>query len=99
MKLLSQVTKVVDTLKRILDDYDYLEYKESKSKNEDFLHVEVIREKPDSAEIDKKCIKKDLELVTGIYFSFSGPVGPFVSGVGDLNKNWSSFRIRERRKP
>ena len=98
MKLLSQVTKVVDALKRILDDYDYLEYKESKSKNEDFLHVEVIREKPDCANMDRIHIVRELEQSTGRFFGVYDP-GPRDSGRGDMDKQWGYFRIRERKKP
>ena len=52
MKILSQDTIVVNAIKRILEGYHYLEHNESKS-SDDFLYVDVIDEKPDSADMDR----------------------------------------------
>lgn len=100
MKLLSEDIKVVNSLKRILDDYDYLEYNESKKyRNEDFLHVDVIDEKPDCAKMDRIHIVRELERATGRYFRGEYDSGPRDTRRGDLDKQWGYFRIRERKKP
>ena len=90
---LSQDTTVVNAIKCILKDYDYLEYNESQSKNESFLHVDVIDRKPDSAYSDKINIVIALEQTTRRYFS-SNEVG---CGGKNLRTSWCNFRIRERK--
>ena len=100
MKLLSEDTKVVNALKRILlgEDYFYLEYNESKSKGYDFLHVDVIDDKPDCANMDRIHIVRELEQNTDRFLGVYDP-GPRDSGRGDMDKQWGYFRIRERKKP
>ena len=97
MKILSQDTIVVNAIKRILEDYHYLEYNESKS-SDDFLYVDVIDEKPDSADMDRIHIVRKLEQATRRFFGVYDP-GARDSRRGDLDKQWGYFRIRERKKP
>ena len=98
MKKLSRDTIVVNSLKRVLDDYNYLEYNESKKyRNENFLHVDVIGEKPDCANMDRDHIVRELKQSTGRFFRVYGP-GPIDSGRGDIDKQWTYFRIREPKR-
>ena len=98
MKILSQDAIVVNVLKRILEDYKYLEHNESKKyRNENFLHVDVIGEKPDCANMDRIHIVGKLEQSTGRFLGVYDP-GPRDSGRGDMDKQWTYFRIRERKK-
>ena len=99
MKKLSQDTIVVNLLKRILGDYKYLEHNESKKyRNENFLHIDVISEKPDCANMDRIHIVRELEQNTDRFLGVYDP-GPRDSGRGDMDKQWGYFRIRERKKP
>ncbi len=101
MKLLSEDTKVVNALKRILlgEDYFYFKYNESKSKDYDFLHVDVIDDKPDNANMHRSCIVEELERASRRFFRGVYDSGPRDTRRGDLDKQWGYFRIRERKKP
>lgn len=95
MNTLSQDTLVVNSLKCILDDYDYLEYNESKSRNEDFLHVDVTcynTERPKSLMND---ISTSLEHATGKRFrNYAIECGHILP-----HSNWRWFRIRKNKLP
>lgn len=98
MKKLSQDTIVVNALKCILENYKYLEFNESKKyRNEDFLHVDVIDEKPDCANMDRIHIVRKVEQGTGRFFGVYDS-GPRDTRRGDLDKQWGYFRIREHKK-
>ena len=100
MKLLSEDTKVVNALKRILleENYFYLEYNESKSAG-DVLYVDVIDDKPDCANMDRERIVGELEKRTGRFFNGKFHSGPINTRRGNLDKQWGYLRIRERKKP
>lgn len=101
---LSENTKVVNALKRILEDYSYLAYNVSRPQRirespEEVLHVDVIDEKPDCADRDVKDIIKKLEHTTGRCFKTCPGSGPRDFRLGDVDKQWGYFRIRKRKKP
>ena len=100
---LSEDTKVVNALKRILEDYSYLAYNVSRPRRirespEEVLHVDVINEKPDCADRDMRDIVRKLEHTTGRCFKTGLGSGPRDSRLGDVDKQWGYFRMRERKK-
>ena len=86
---LSKNQEIVDALKHILEDYDYLEYDEEYSRNRDLLHVVVTSLDAERDEDDMWEIRKRLERATGQQFA---PVGK-VRG----NNDWTSFNLRKKR--
>ena len=103
MKMLSEGTKVVNALKHILEDYSYLAYNVSRPRRireipEEFLHVDVIDEKPDCADRDMKDIVRKLEHTTGRCFKTGPGSGPRDSRLGDVDKQWGYFRIRKHKR-
>ena len=100
MNRLSQDTIVMNALKRILEDYEYLEFNESKKyRNEDFLHIDVSDEKPDCANMDRDRIVGELKKSTGRFFNGKYGSGPRDTRQGNLDKQWGYFRVRKRKKP
>ena len=95
--LLSENQAVVDALKKILEgkDYEYLEYDEEYSRNQDFLKVKVTDPKPDRDISDAHSISKKLGQVTGRYFLNPASVG---SGPRNPETDWAYFNIREFKK-
>lgn len=92
--LLSEDQAVIDALKKILESegYEYLEYDEAYSRNQDLLSVKVTEAKPDRDIFDAHRISKELGQVTGRYF-----LSPAIIGSRRYNPNtdWESFNIRE----
>ena len=93
---LSGNPKIVETLKRILKDYDYLEYDENRSKG-DVLYVKVTA--PDTERDFDICgnIRNKLEKSTNLSFFVPGPgPGSVYSKGADWAKAWTYFTLRLR---
>ena len=91
---LSENPEIVETLKRILKDYDYLEYDEDRSKD-DTLSVKVTA--PDTEryfEISGK-IRSKLEKSTNLSFFVPGPGSVYSEGA-DRTKTCTHFTLRLR---
>ena len=93
--LLSENQAVVDALKKILEYYEYLEYDEEYSRNQDFLRVKVTTPKTDRDISDAHDISRKLGQVTGRYFLNPASVG---SGPRNPNTDWAYFNIREYKR-
>ena len=93
--LLSENQAVVDALKKILEDYEYLEYDEEYSRNQDFLRVKVTDPKTDRDISDAHDISRKLGQVTERYFLNPASVG---SGPRNPNTDWAYFNIREYKR-
>ena len=93
--LLSENQAIVDRLKQILEDYEYLEYDEEYSRNQDFLKVKVTDPKPDRHISDAHSISKKLGQVTERYFLNPSSVG---SGPRNPETDWVYFNIREYKR-
>ncbi len=91
---LSENTKIVQALKQILKDYDYLEYDEKRSKG-DVHYVKVTDPNTDrDFEICGK-IRDQLEKSTNLSFYVPGP-GSVYSDGKDWAKVWNHFTLRLR---
>ena len=93
--LLSENQAVVDALKKILEDYECLEYDEEYSRNQDFLRVKVTDPKTDRDISGAHDISRKLGQVTGRYFLNPASVG---SGPRNPNTGWAYFNIREYKR-
>ena len=93
--LLSENQAAVDALKKILEDYGYLEYDEEYSRNQDFLRVKVTNPKTDRDISDAHDISRKLGQVTGRYFLNPASVG---SGPRNPETDWTYFNIREYKR-
>ncbi len=93
---LSENPKIVEALKRILKDYDYLEYDESRSKG-DVLSVKVtILDTERDFEVCGRICNK-LEEATNLSFFVPGPgPGSVYSNGADWAKVWTYFNLRLR---
>lgn len=93
---LSENQKIVENLKQILQDYDYLEYDEARSdRDEKFegLAVRIISDAERDVQVIIDICQK-LEKTTGRkYFHSYG--GSYRSG-DNLEKVWSFFTLREK---
>ena len=93
---LSENPKIVETLKRILKDYDYLEYDENRSKD-DVLYIKATYT---DNERDFECyenIRGKLEKSTNLSFFVPGPgPGSVYSEEADWAKAWTYFTLRLR---
>ena len=91
---LSENPKIVQTLKRILKEYDYLEYDENRSKDDE-LSVQVTA--PDTERDFDICenIRKKLEKSTNQSFFVPG-LGSVYSERADCSKAWTYFTLRSR---
>ena len=91
---LSEKPKIVETLKRILTDFDYLEYDEERSKG-DVLSVQVTV--PDTERDFDICenVRNKLEKSTNLSFFVPG-LGSVYSGRADWTKAWTYFTLRSR---
>ena len=91
---LSKNPKVVQTLKRILKDYDYLEYDENRSKD-DVLSVQVTT--PDTERDFEICenVRNKLEKSTNLSFFVHGHGNVYSEGA-DSAKAWTYFTLRLR---
>lgn len=92
---LSEDQAVVDALKKILEDYEYLEYDEAYSRNRDLLRVKVTDPKPDRDISVAHRISRELGQVTGRYFLNPASVG---SGPRNPETDWAYFNIREYKR-
>ena len=90
--LLSEDQAVVDALKEILEDYEYLEYDEESSGNRDFLRVKVTDPTADRDISVAHRIRRELGRATGRYFLNPTSAG---SGQRNLDTDWGGFNIRE----
>ena len=93
--LLSENQAVVDALKKILEDYEYLEYDEEYSRNRDLLRVKVTDPNADRDISDAHDISRKLGQVTGRYFRSPGSAG---SAPRNPDTDWEGFNIREYKK-
>ena len=93
--LLSENQAVVDALKKILEDYAYLEYDEESSRNQDFLRVKVTDPKTNRDISVARRISRELGISTGIDFLNPSSAG---SGPRNPNTDWTYFNIREYKK-
>ena len=93
---LSENPKIVQTLKRILKEYDYLEYDERRSKG-DVLYVKVTNPNTErDFEVCGKILRK-LEKFTNLSFFVPGPgPGSVYSEGADWTKAWTYFTLRLR---
>lgn len=89
---LSENSKIVGTLTRILKEYDYLEYDEKRSKD-DVLFVKVTD--PDTERDFKICenIRNKLEKTTNLSFYVSDSVRSDRVGCGKVGSNFT-LRLR-----
>ncbi len=89
---LSENPKIVQTLKRILKEYDHLEYDERRSKG-DVLFVKVTA--PDTERDFEICenVRNKLEKSTNLSFFVPGSV---YSEDADCAKTWKYFTLRLR---
>ena len=93
--LLSENQAVVDALKEILEDYEYLEYDEEYSRNRDFLRVKVTNPNtPRDISVAHRIIR-ELGRSTGRDFLNPTSVG---SGPRNPNTDWAYFNIREYKR-
>ena len=92
---LSEDKTVIDALKRILEDYDYLEYDETRPENWDSLRVKVTKYVDRDFEVITRQIVKKLEQCTGRDFILPQNVH---TGDGDRDKDWIDFYIHERKQ-
>ena len=90
--LLSENQSVVDALKKILEDYEYLEYDEEYSRNRDLLRVKVTDPKTDRDISDAHDISRILGISTGRDFRSPGSAG---SGPRNPDTDWGGFNICE----
>ena len=93
---LSENQNVINALKHILEDYEYLEYDEKESSNMNHLVVKVtdINAVRDSG--DAKWIVEKLTGTTGL--EFNPVVFPNVKAGLNPNTGWTRFNIREKTK-
>ena len=91
---LSEDKTVIDALKRILEDYDYLEYDEVYSENRDLLKVKVTKNVDKDFTVTRQIVKK-LEQCTGKDFYTPQSAG---SLPRDRDKDWEGFNIHERKQ-
>ena len=95
--LLSENQAIVDALKKILEGegYEYLEYDEEYSRNQDFLRVKVPCLNTPRDISDAHRISRELGQVTGKYF-----LNPASAGSGPRNPetDWAGFNIREYKR-
>ena len=93
---LSENPKIVQTLKQILKEYNYLEYDEKRSKG-DVLYVKVTDPSTErDVEICGK-IRDQLEKSTNLSFFVPGPgPGSVYSEGNDWAKVWTYFTLRLR---
>lgn len=91
---LSENPKIVETLRRILKDYDYLKYDENRSMG-DVLYVKVTV--PDTERDFQICgnIRDKLEKLTNLSFVVPGP-GSVYSEGDNRAKAWTYFTLRLR---
>ena len=85
--------KIVDALKHILEDYDYLEYDEVASKRTNGLRVEVTRLDADRDFSVTGHICRALEQAIGRRFFVPGVV---THGSQNWEKEWTFFTVREQ---
>ena len=90
---LSQDTKVVNALNDILEGIDYLEYSESKSKNQDFLHVDLTDPERDRNFSDIEDVIFKLRKSTGRKFYYASEE----TGKQNLGTAWKYFMILEKK--
>ena len=97
---LSEDKTVIDALKRILEDYDYLEYDETRSENWDFLRVKVTKYVDRDFEVITRQIVKKLEQCTGRDLLMPANVGNEIEERVPRNpdKDWTGFNIHERKQ-
>ena len=84
--------EIVDALKHILENYDYLEYDEAISKRTNGLGVKVTRLDADRDFSVTGYICRALEQTTGRRFFVSGVV---IHSSQDWEKDWTFFTVRE----
>ena len=99
MTLLEHQQDPVTALKRILEDYDYLEYDERASEGIEKLRVKVtcLEAERDSAVMSH--IKNKLERATGRFYV---PILNPVSGSPSdeiRDKKWTYFTLHEKNRP
>ena len=85
--------EIVDALKHILEDYDYLEYDEEASRRTNGLRVKVSRLDTDRDFSVTGHICRSLEQVTGRLFFVPGVV---THGSQNWETEWTFFTVRER---
>ena len=90
--LLSEYQAVVDTLNKILEGYEYLEYDEESSRNQDFLRVKVTDPTADRDISVAHRISRELGRATGRDFLNPVSVG---SGPRNPDTDWGGFNIHE----
>lgn len=92
---LSENQKIVEDLKQILQDYDYLEYDQARpnrDKGFEGLSVRVISETERDVQVIVDICQK-LKKITGRNYFFT--YGGSYTGTDNLEKVWSFFTLRE----
>ena len=92
---LSENQKIVEDLKQILEDYDYLEYDEARpnrDKRFEGLSIKVTSDADRDVQVITDICRR-LEVVTcrNYFFSYGGSY----TGADNLDEVWSFFTLRE----
>ena len=95
---LSENPKIVENLKRILQDYDYLEYDEmrpNRDKEFEGLSIRVISDaERDVQVIVDICHRLEKATDRNYFFSYGGSY----TGADNLEEVWSFFTLRESKR-